>query len=843
MRRIVFALMLACAYLNSFASSELCEADRVEKLIISLMSNEAKTGTLDSINISREIKNDYGAYSLAVLNYLKNPETPFVRELKRLGVYEKFVKALEDDFEAQKQATAMRASGIEEGNISYNRVSTEHDTLLYLMEEAEKLARNSDPREITVNHLLIAFAEIDPPFRDIIEESGTPYNEFRAKVLSDSEGSSIEKSKFGVDLVQEARNEKIGERVGRDEEVERVLEELVGVRKTTPLIIGEPGVGKSAILEKIALLIASGDVPIQYRNAKIIEIDLAEMVAGTKYRGDFEARLKKLIKEAMDAEARGEFVILAIDEYHTLMGAGDAEGAAMSAANIIKPALARGKMRHVGLTTINEYRKHIEGKDGALDRRVEVIKVEEPAKDEAIPIMEANAREFERNFESRWGVRVRYTDEAIEDAYNYADRYITKGFMPDKAVDVLESAGKSKVILAGRHLTKIENQKARVADLQREYDNDIPAGEKDTFKDATLDPAKKQLEDLEADYKALFDPTRIAEEEVILIESVDIAKKIEQKTDTPVARITGETRAELLTMEDDLNARIFDQPELVHKTARVIRRRRQKLNDPKRPMGRFVVCGGRGRGKTYFAHTLNDVTFANKPDELVVVDGSNFSRPEDVWGLIGVKAGFKQAEEAAGKGVLTEPVRQKGYRVIMVDEFHQMSDEALNLFYQINENGRIKDGQGNWVYFNNTIILFNTNLSESQVIARYGGLEGSWIDRFDDIITVKDLSEDAIVKIMQREMDSALGYMNAEYGIQGIKLSKGAKNFLLKHGYDPKGGARPMRRAVEGYIVDEIGDLLLHSADGAGDGKIARLVIDNSGGPGNQKLKASFVDP
>lgn len=629
---------------------------------------------------------------------------------------------------------------------------------------------------------------------------------------------------FGRNLTQLAREGKLDPLVGRDKEVERVMQVLSRRTKNNPVLIGEPGVGKTAIVEGLAQKIVANQVPVTLADKQLYTLDLGALVAGSRYRGDFEERLKKVLKEI---RTRGD-IILFIDEIHTLVGAGAAEGA-IDAASILKPMLARGELQTVGATTIEEYRKHIE-KDAALERRFQPVKVDQPSVAMTIEILKG-LRDVYEEFHA-----VNITDQALVAAANLADRYIADRFLPDKAIDLIDEAGSRLRI---RRMDATPAQKKLDEELNRLRLDRAEALEKGANEQAKLLEAQEQelmskKDELDAEVKAAGGQTfDVVDEEMI-------AEVLAVWTGIPVYRLTEEETTKLLRMEDELHKRIVGQNEAVKALSRAIRRTRSGLKDPKRPAGSFIFLGPTGVGKTELAKTLAEFLFDDE-DALIQLDMSEYMEKHTVSRLVGSPPGYVGYDEG---GQLTEAVRRKPFSVVLFDEVEKAHPDVFNTLLQILEDGRLTDSQGRTVDFKNTILIMTSNLgtadlrrasigfakSDSEVThekmkekvqaALKGHFRPEFLNRIDDTIVFRELSQDEVIEIA----DIFIGRLREQLKVQGLglEISKAAQIYLAEKGYDPELGARPLRRVIQQYIEDVLSEKILFKDYRAGQ----TIVID-----------------
>jgi ATP-dependent Clp protease ATP-binding subunit ClpC len=624
---------------------------------------------------------------------------------------------------------------------------------------------------------------------------------------------------FGRNLTQLARDKKLDPVIGRARETERVMQVLSRRTKNNPVLIGEPGVGKTAIVEGLAQAIANDSVPETLHNKQLYTLDLGALVAGSRYRGDFEERLKKVLKEI---KTRGD-IILFIDELHTLVGAGAAEGA-IDAASILKPMLARGELQTIGATTLDEYRKHLE-KDAALERRFQPIKVEEPSVAHTIEILKGLRDRYESHH------RVTITDQALVAAANLADRYISDRHLPDKAIDLIDEAGsrlRIKRMETPPDYKELENQLAQVVQAKKE------AVEGQHFEEAG------KLRDRE---KELLTEKEVKEQEIKdsgidLFDEVDeesIAEVLSIWTGIPVYKLTEEETAKLLRMEDELHKRVIGQEDAIKAVSQAIRRTRAGLKDPKRPSGSFIFLGPSGVGKTELAKTLAEFLFGDE-QSLIQLDMSEYMEKHTVSRLVGSPPGYVGYEEG---GQLTEAVRRKPFSVVLFDEIEKAHPDVFNTLLQILEEGRLTDSQGRSVDFRNTVLIMTSNLgtadlrkanlgfSKNDEAVSYERMKEKvndalkqhfrpeFLNRIDDTIVFHELSKAEVTEIVDLMIKRVTGQLEGQ-GL-GLELTPAAKTLLAERGYDPSLGARPLRRAIQRLVEDSLSERLLWKEFRAGE--------------------------
>jgi len=702
------------------------------------------------------------------------------------------------------------------------------------LDEARRLGHNY----IGTEHLLLGLIrEGEGVAARILEAMGADLERVRAQVvyLLGEEGTSSytrQASKtptldeFGRDLTKLAREGKLDPVIGREREIERVIQVLSRRTKNNPALIGEPGVGKTAITEGLAQRIVRGDVPEVLRHKRVVQLDLAALVAGTKYRGEFEERMKKVMDEIR--KAQGE-VILFIDELHTLVGAGAAEGA-IDASNILKPALARGELQCIGATTLDEYRKYVE-RDAALERRFQPILVKEPTVEQTIEIL----RGLRERYEAHHGVTI--TDEAIVAAATLADKYIRDRYLPDKAIDLMDESA-SKIRLQASFLPQeLRQAMERVERVKREKEEAIK--NQDFERAAQLRDKERvlrqKLEELESSWKAERgkDLTKVTAE--------DIAEVVSAWTGIPVTRLVEEETQKLLRMEEALHKRIVGQDEAVQAVSRAIRRARAGLKDPRRPIGSFIFLGPTGVGKTELARALAEFLFGSE-DALVRIDMSEYSERHTVSRLVGAPPGYVGYEEG---GQLTEAVRRRPYSVVLFDEIEKAHPEVFNILLQILDDGRLTDAQGRTVDFRNTVIIMTSNVGAPQLDREVGigfravrdeledyedihkrmkthvmeelrrTFRPEFLNRIDEIIVFRALTRQQVKEIVGILMERVAKELK-DQGIE-IELTEAAKEVLAKEGFDPAFGARPLRRAIQRLVEDQLSDEILRGTFKSGD--------------------------
>ncbi len=725
------------------------------------------------------------------------------------------------------------------------------DKLNTLLEQAEKEADRLRNEKIGTEHILLAILKsedtlaikllnsmavnLKKTFVDTLVALGMDMTQAKRELGALSNPKNKKKSSFPTleqysrDLTEAAREDRLDPVVGRNAEVERVMQILCRRMKNNPCLVGEPGVGKTAVVEGLAQMIASGTVPEILADKRILSLDLSGMVAGSKYRGEFEERIKRVIAEV---RAAGN-VILFVDELHTLIGAGGAEGA-MDASNILKPALSRGEVQMIGATTRTEYRKYIE-KDAALERRFQPVYVEEPTREETIAILQG----LRSKYEEHHGVTI--FDDALEAATDYAIRYINDRFLPDKAIDLIDEAASRKKlgIFAGNKTAKKAEETRH--NLEEALEAALAEGDIEAAQ-----ALKKDLDKTDKKIEKTKHNMREKEQEQMLVTEEDVADVVSVWTKIPVSKITQTESQRLLKLEEILHKRVVGQNEAVETVAKAIRRGRVGLKDPKRPIGSFLFLGPTGVGKTELSKALAEAMFGNE-NAIIRVDMSEYMEKHSVSKMIGSPPGYVGFEEG---GQLSEQVRKNPYSVILFDEIEKAHPDVFNVLLQVLDDGRITDSQGRTVDFKNTIIIMTSNAGAQRIVdpkkLGFSNVENAesehkdmknnvmeevkrmfkpeFLNRIDDIIVFRALSKEdvkGIAALMLKELKNRLAKQ------MDITLTYGdtVKNFIFEKGYDKKYGARPLKRAIQNNIEDSLAEEILSGKIQASD-KVSMTVVD-----------------
>lgn len=721
---------------------------------------------------------------------------------------------------------------------------------------AEDTAKKMGDEFVSVEPILLAILKGNSTAARILKDAGANEKDMLAAIQALRQGQNVKSQsadenyqsleKYAKNLVEQARSGKLDPVIGRDEEIRRVLQILSRRTKNNPILIGEPGTGKTAIVEGLAERIVRGDVPENLKNKQLYSLDMGALVAGAKYKGEFEERLKSVIKEVTNANGQ---IILFIDEIHTLVGAGGGEGA-MDAANILKPALARGELRAIGATTLNEYQKYFE-KDKALERRFQTVMVNEPDEVDAISILRGIKERYENHH------KVRIQDDACIAAVKLSERYISDRFLPDKAIDLMDEAAAKlrmerdsvpeeldeitrhlKQLEIEREAIKRENDQSKIQQLDKEIaelkdkERDFRAkweGEKDLVNKIQQD--KQEIENLkfeaermerEGNYERVAeiryskltaleeDIKRIQEQlkstqggEAMIREEVtadDIAEVVSRWTGIPVSRMMQSEREKLLHLEEELHKRVIGQDEAITAVSDAVRRSRAGLQDPKRPIASFIFLGTTGVGKTELAKALAEYLF-NDESMMTRIDMSEYQEKFSVTRLIGAPPGYVGYDEG---GQLTEAVRRKPYSVVLFDEIEKAHPDVFNTLLQVLDDGRLTDNKGRVVNFKNTIIIMTSNASRDMLRKTF---RPEFLNRIDDIITFKPLTKEQIGQVVELQMNR-VKKMLAPQGFE-LRWTPAAIQYLAEVGYDPEFGARPVKRAIQDYVLNDLSKKIL----------------------------------
>jgi len=703
--------------------------------------------------------------------------------------------------------------------------------LALAMDEARRLGHNY----VGTEHLLLALVKEDEGLAvDVLRNMGLDLEAIRKKttkllvetkprtVTRPAESTTPFLDQLAVDLTALAMEGKLDPVIGREQEIERVMQILARRTKNNPALIGEPGVGKTAIVEGLAQRIATGEVPEPLLDKRVVMLDVGSLVAGTIYRGQFEERLKRIIEEI-----RRSPVILFVDEMHMLVGAG-AAGTAVDAANILKPALARGELQCIGATTPDEYRKYIES-DAALERRFQPVYVSEPTPEETIEILRGIKERYEEHH------RVRITDEAIQTAVRLSSRYITDRYLPDKAIDLIDEAAARVRMYKSPYARHIKELFKTLKQIRRRKEEILEMGDYEEAAAWRLKEVEieEQLDRLRKGWEASQETPRVTSE--------DVAEVVSMWTGIPVTALAQEETERLLHMEEELHKRIVSQDEAIETVAKAVRRARAGLKDPRRPIGTFIFMGPTGVGKTELAKALAEFLFDSE-DALVQIDMSEFMERHTVSRLIGAPPGYVGYDEG---GQLTEAVRRRPYSVILLDEIEKAHPEVFNVLLQIMEEGHLTDGRGRRVDFRNCILIMTSNIGVERlnkaaalgfnvtrdevkgIEARYEAMKEKvlselkrtfrpeFLNRVDAVVVFKPLNKDDIKKIVELELGKVCRRLE-EHELT-LKATEAAKEFLAEKGYDPNFGARPLKRAIQRYVEDRLSEALLEGRFQKGD--------------------------
>ncbi len=815
--------------------------DRARK-VMQLANQEAQRFNHEYVGTEHVLLGLVKEGSGVAANVLKNLDV----DLRKIRVeVEKIVQSGPDMVTMGKLPQTPRAKkvieyAIEEArNLNHNNVGTEH-LLLGLLREQEGVAA-----QVLMN-LNLKLEEVREEVLNLLGHGMDAGSGGGGGAEGGGERAAAKggKSKtpaldsFGRDLTDLARQAKLDPVIGRQNEIERVVQILSRRQKNNPVLLGEAGVGKTAIVEGLAQLIIDGNVPELLRDRRIVVLDLAMMVAGTKYRGQFEERIKAVMNEVR----RAKNTILFIDELHTLVGAGGAEGA-IDASNVLKPALARGEIQCIGATTLDEYRKYIE-KDSALDRRFQTIVVEPPSKTEALEILRGLRDRYESHH------RVQITDEALEAAIEMSDRYITGRCLPDKAIDVIDEAGARVRLKAMTRPPDLKDLDGQIEQLNQ--DKEEAVANQDFERAAALrdqaDKLKKKKETINREWRE-----RSKEVDGTVDEEV-IAEVVSKMTGVPLTRLEAEETARLINMEGEIQKKVISQSEAIKRISQAVRRSRAGIKNPKKPIGSFIFAGPTGVGKTLLAKSLAEFMFGNA-DALISIDMSEYMEKHNVSRLIGAPPGYVGYEEG---GQLTEKIRRRPYAVLLLDEIEKAHPDVYNMLLQIMDEGRLTDSFGRTVDFKNTIIIMTTNAGADTTATNAFGFPGSrddaksyekmkedftgsiqkyfrpeFLNRLDDIIVFHALNRDNLKQIISIEMGHVKGRLK-DRGLE-LVLTDEAEEYLIDEGFNPEYGARPLRRSIENLIENPLSEDILSgrykncdliSVRVEGEGRDRKLIFD-----------------
>ncbi len=741
-----------------------------------------------------------------LISIIEDGENEVVKILKELKVDTALLIS-------ELEAATRGYHGVYYGDSDETYVSRE---LARVLESARKESLKFGEKKVGPLHFLLALLlETGTPIYNILRRFGLDYEKVLNKVKEMQDNGELGEesalAKYTVDLTKLAKEGKLMPVIGREKELQRVIEILSRKTKNNPVLVGDPGVGKTAIVEGLAQKIVKGEVPEELKGKRVLMLDMGRLLAGSKFRGEFEERLKAVIDEI---KKLGDKVILFIDELHTIVGAGAAEGA-MDAANLLKPALARGELRAIGATTVEEYRKYIE-KDKALARRFQPVYVGEPSVEETIEILKGLRPVYEEHH------KVKITDEAIEAAAKLSARYITDRFLPDKAIDLIDEAA-SKTRLSGQMKDpRVAAMEKEMKDLEDEIDELTIKGQ---YKEAA--EKKQELLKMRKDYDALVKELGVKNDNTV--DEDTIAKVVESWTGIPASKMVQSEREKLLKLEELIHQRIVDQEEAVKVIADVVRKARAGIKDPKRPIGTFLFLGPTGVGKTELAKALAEVLFGSE-DAMIRIDMSEYMEKHSVSRLIGAPPGYVGYEEG---GQLTEAVRRRPYSVVLLDEVEKAHPEVFNVLLQVFDDGRLTDGKGNTVDFRNTIIIMTSNIASDTILRnlergkdfeeieqlvreelkRY--FRPEFINRIDSVVIFKPLKKEhvkQIVDLMIKKLEKRLKDKNLK-----LQISDSAKEYLANRGYDPAFGARPLRRVIEREVETPLATKLIAGEIEEGD--------------------------
>lgn len=796
-------------------------------------TEKAQKAIMLSQEEAKKLKHNYVGTEHILLGIIAEDTGAGALALKEAGVdIEKVRKAVEEavgkgDVKSEIVGFTPRTKKIFElsfmqaRNLGHNYIGTEH-LLLGLLSEGEGVA-NAVLKKLGIDGENLAQEIISK----VTESSQSGQQSQRTR----QEGSTPNLKKYSIDLNKMAKEGEIDPVIGREKEVERVVQILSRRTKNNPVLIGEPGVGKTAIAEGLAQKIVEGNVPELIKDKRIVTLDLPGMLAGARYRGEFEERLKSVMNELQDA---GD-ILLFIDELHTIVGAGAAEGA-IDASNILKPVLARGSLQMIGATTIDEYRKHIE-KDAAFERRLQPIMVEQPSVEDSIKILNG----LRDRYEAHHGVKI--SDEAIKAAAELSDRYIADRFLPDKAIDLIDEAASMIRVNSYTAPSELKTLEERLEELQQEKEEAINTQDyEEAAKIRDLEKkTKEELEDIKTEWKQETQTSSMA------VAYEEIAEVVSDWTGVPVSRMTTEESERLLDLEKTLHERVVGQEQAVEAVANSVRRARVGLKDPNKPVGSFIFVGPTGVGKTHVAKVLSESLFGDE-DDMIRIDMSEYMEKHSVSRLVGSPPGYVGYDEG---GQLTEAVRRKPYSVILFDEIEKAHPDVFNMMLQILDDGRLTDSKGRTVDFKNTVIIMTSNVgatsirkqnvlgfatAEDEDMEEYERMKETiteelkktfrpeFLNRLDEVIVFHSLQEDQvkeIVDIMVNDLEKRMNNLDID-----IKVTEKTKEEISKEGFDPVYGARPLERTIRRMIEDQLAEEILKGELSKDD----KIIVDSEDG-------------
>ncbi|MDF2822186.1 MAG: clpC [Clostridiales bacterium] len=804
---------------------------------MSEFTDRAKVAIDAAKEVAREVGHNYVGTEHLLAGLLREDtglaakilNTYNVTEEKVLQLIEKYITSngvavAEPEFFTPRVKSILSMSVLEAKKFNVKQAGTEH-ILIALLRESDCVA---------VKILVVLGISPQRIYIDMLNAMGvepSAAKDFNNKKVKSQQAQPQTPTldQFSRDLTALAKENHFDPVIGRNEEIQRVIQILSRRSKNNPCLIGEPGVGKTAIVEGLAQKIIEGNVPETIRDKRVVTLDLSSMVAGSKYRGEFEERIKKAIEEVIQAGN----VLLFIDEIHTIIGAGGAEGA-IDASNILKPSLARGEIQLIGATTLDEYRKYIE-KNAALERRFQPVKVDEPSEEEAIKILQGLRAPYEEHH------KVKITDEAISAAVKLSIRYISDRFLPDKAIDLIDEASSKKHLSIFTAPPELKHLEQRIEELEKEKENAIKLEEYERA--GNIKKMQQEIKDeLDSSKEKWNDDTTKTK---LVVGEEEIADIIASWTGIPVKRLVEEETEKLIKLEDELHKRVVGQTEAVSAIAKAIRRGRVGIKDPKRPIGSFLFLGPTGVGKTELSKALSEAMFGDE-NSLIRIDMSEYMEKHSVSKLIGSPPGYVGFEEG---GQLSEKIRRKPYSVILFDEIEKAHPDVFNILLQILDDGHITDSQGRKVNFKNTVVIMTSNVGARNILEpkklgfasqvdvkkdydtmKTGVMEEvkklfkpELLNRIDEIIVFHTLSKDEIKEIVSIMIKGLAKRLKDNVGIE-IEVSEEAKNHLADAGFDLKFGARPLRRAIQSKVEDKLAEKMLEGNIKAGDKAIINFI-------------------